>query len=524
MGHALQVLVVEDNADDVELILRELKKAGFDAAPEQVETAAALRAALPKRHWDLCIADYSLPSFGASEALEIVRAELPKLPFIVVSGTIGEERAVALMRAGADDYFLKGNLGRLGAAVERAIGRAAELGRSESRLEAIMAGILEGVVATDEAGTITYFNAGAERIFALAAAAAVGRPISDLFPERLRDHQRRFLESSGTRGSAEATGVMVGRRANGEEFPIEATISQVSLGGDVVATHVIRDITEQLKAAGELRSSEARLSSLELQKAVLEQAAAAKSAFIASMNHELRTPLNAILGYSDLLIEQLVDVPPKHLRYLQNVKDAGGHLLALISDVLDLASLDASKMKLRPEPIALALLLEPALAATRLAADKKGVGFRFTHPDVIVHADPVRVREILHNLLSNSVKFTPPGGEISLEVATEGGTLLLTVADNGAGIPAESHGRVFGAFERFHEELFLAPGTGLGLALTRQLVELHGGTITFESDVDVRTVFHARLPDLVKPGAHVVGAPAAAGAAKIVHAARAAAP
>lgn len=522
MGGALQVLVVEDNADDVALLVRELKRAGFDAAPERVETAAALRSALPQRHWDLCIADYSLPSFGASEALEIVRAGLPNLPFIVVSGTIGEERAVALMRAGADDYFLKGNLGRLGAAVERAIGRAAELGRSESRLEAIMAGILEGVVATDAAGTITYFNAGAERIFAVAAPAVVGRPISDLFPERLRDHQRRFLESSGTRGRAEATGVLVGRRANGEEFPLEATISQVRLNGDAVATVVIRDITDQLQAAAELRDSEARFSALELQKAVLEQAAGAKSAFIASMNHELRTPLNAILGYSDLLLEEL-DVGPKHRRYLQNVQDAGAHLLGLISDVLDLASLDASKMRLRPEPIALALLLEPALAATRLAADAKGVGFQVAHPGVIVHADPVRVREILHNLLSNSVKFTPPGGLISLEVATDSGTLLLDVADNGAGIPPESHGRVFGAFERFHEGVLIAPGTGLGLALTRQLVELHGGTITFESAVDVRTVFHVRLPDLVAPGPQGFGARAAAGPAQTAHAARAAA-
>jgi len=509
----LSVLVVEDSLDDWTLIHRELTKAGYDVSWEQVVAAGELRAALREGGWDLCIADYSLPSFGAPEALAIVRAEVPNLPFIVVSGTIGEERAVALMRAGADDYFLKGNLGRLGAAIQRALSRAAELGRTESRLEAIMAGILEGVVATDAGGTITFFNASATRIFGYGAKEIIGRPIAELFPERVRRDQQRFLEFIGDRAVAEATGVLLGRRASGEDFPIEATVSRTRLDGEGVVTVVIRDITEQRRASAELRESEGRAAALELQKGVLEEAARAKSAFIASMNHELRTPLNAILGFSKLLLEQ-AEVGEKHRRYLKNVEDAGGHLLALISDVLDLASLDAAKMKLRPESIDLAGLVEPALAAARVGTEGKGLRFEVSIPDgVVLWADPVRVREILHNLLSNAVKFTPSGGAVSLDVCVDGSALMIEVGDDGAGIPEASHDRVFGAFERFHEGVVAAPGTGLGLALTKQLVDLHGGTITFESARGRGTTFRARLPATVASSAPWVSRPPVAEAA-----------
>ena len=374
MARPLSVLVVEDSLDDWTLMQRELTRAGYDATWERVVVADELRAALRSGRWDLCIADYSLPSFGATEALAIVRAEAPNLPFIVVSGTIGEERAVALMRAGADDYFLKGKLGRLAAAIESLVRRSAQLDRSE------------------------------------------------------------------------------------------------------------------------WRSNE-----LETEKRVLEAAALAKSAFIASMNHELRTPLNAILGFSKLLLEQ-AELGEKHRRYLENVEEAGGHLLSLISDVLDLASLDAAKMKLRPGSIDLGVLLDPALAATRVASDAKGIRFDTRTPTgVALWADAVRVREILHNLLSNAVKFTPAGGAVSLGVFVDGDAIVLEVGDDGVGIPAESHDRVFGAFERLHEGVVAAPGTGLGLALTKQLVELHGGTITFVSAAGRGTTFRVRLPGTIAP-------------------------
>jgi len=627
VARTLAVLVVEDNADDASLALRELGRAGFEVTSKRVETATGLRAALAERPWDVCLCDYALPGFDAPQALAIVRASGARLPFIVVSGAIGEETAVALMRAGADDYLLKGHLARLGAAVGRAVDSAAALDRSESRIEAILRGIKDGVVTADADGTIVYFSIGAERIFGHTAAEVIGTPVGRLVPERFRathrEHERQFTRPDGMARHVEHPAMLVGLRKSGEEFPIESVISRIDAGGESLATVVIRDISDRVRAEAHeeaahehLRRSEARfvdyfsaspvpsaierladrvllevndacaqllgysraellgsdpyrlglfvdpaevrrlastdpataaaggpwqgeltvrtklgamkrvmtyvrplsamddpriaisfvdlterdrISALERHQLVLEEAARVKATFIASMNHELRTPLNAILGFSKLLLEQL-DLAPKHRRYLENVVDAGNNLLALIGDVLDIARLESGKVVLRAETISLSGLLDPIAAAARLGAEAKGLAFTTAWPDsVLLWVDPTRVREILQNLLSNAIKFTAPGGTIALRVRTEGADLALEVTDTGLGIAPEFHDRVFHTFERFHERVVSEPGTGLGLALVKQLVGLHGGTVGFESAVGVGTVFRVRLPMTVAP-------------------------
>jgi two-component system sensor histidine kinase/response regulator len=155
-------------------------------------------------------------------------------------------------------------------------------------------------------------------------------------------------------------------------------------------------------------------------------------------------------------------------------------------------------MELRREPIALDALLEPVIATTRLAAEGRGVHFEAaTTAAPIVTVDATRVRQILDNLLSNAVKFTPVGGSVRLTASADSDGLVFEVKDTGIGIPAESHAKVFGTFERFHESAEGQPGTGLGLALTKSLVELHGGTITFESSVGIGTTFRVQLPGSV---------------------------
>ena len=490
MRGGLAVLLIEDDPDDAALMVRELERANFEVTWERVDTAATLGAALLGRTWDVCLSDYALPGFGAAAALAIVRSSHPRLPFIVVSGAIGEDTAVLLMREGADDYLLKSRLARLGTAVARAVESAAALHRSESRLEAILLSIKDGVVTTDADGVIVYFNNGAERIFGYASVEVIGTPVGRLVPERLREihrgHERRFAEPGGSAKHIEHPAMLLGLRKTGEEFPIESVISRIDSAGGMLATVVIRDISERL-----------HLAALEQQQSVLEEAVRVKAVFVASMNHELRTPLNAILGFSQLLLEQ-GDFSPKHRRYLENVADAGTHLLALVGDILDVARLESGKAVLRLETVGLTGLLEPVAAAARLSAEAKGITFAAAWPDrTLVSVDPTRVREMVQNLLSNAVKFTPPGGEVALRVRTEDEVVVLEVADNGVGIPLEYHDRVFKTFERFHEGVLAEPGTGLGLALVKQLVTLHGGSVEFESAAGVGTTFRIRLP--VKP-------------------------
>ncbi len=241
----------------------------------------------------------------------------------------------------------------------------------------------------------------------------------------------------------------------------------------------------------------------------LVDAGRAKSEFLANMSHELRTPLNAILGFSDLLREQLGSaLSERHGHYLRNIAEAGNHLLSLINDVLDLSKVEAGRIALSKQLVRLEDVLEPAIVAARAAADKSEIHFTVEAPaDVSLQVDPGRVRQILYNLLSNAVKFTDAGGSVALRVSLDAATLVVEVADTGIGILPDRRGRVFGMFERLHEGRTGTEGTGLGLALTKQLVELHGGTIDFESEPGKGTTFRVRLNEaLVEPmrGARVL--------------------
>jgi signal transduction histidine kinase/ActR/RegA family two-component response regulator len=227
----------------------------------------------------------------------------------------------------------------------------------------------------------------------------------------------------------------------------------------------------------------------------LTEATRVKSEFLANMSHELRTPLNAILGFSGLLTEQVgPSLTERQQRFLRNIGEAGQHLLELINDVLDLSKVEAGTLELRPEIIALDVLLEPVIAAGRAAAEAKDVAFEAqSNADDGLLLDPTRVRQILFNLVSNAVKFTPAGGRVLLRTTVDGTDLLFAVVDTGIGIPAESRDRVFGLFERLHEGRAAIEGTGLGLALTKRLVEQMGGSIAFESEDGHGTTFEVRL-------------------------------
>ncbi|HEV2009803.1 MAG TPA: ATP-binding protein [Candidatus Limnocylindria bacterium] len=230
----------------------------------------------------------------------------------------------------------------------------------------------------------------------------------------------------------------------------------------------------------------------------LAAASQAKSEFLASMSHELRTPLNAILGFSELLDEQLgAQIAERQRKYLRNIHEAGDHLLALVNDILDLSKVEAGRVELRPELIALTTLVEAVSSAIQPAADARGVTIAVGVSDnTPLWLDPGRVRQILLNLMSNAVKFTPPRGTVDLEARLDGRDLVLRVADTGIGIPADQQDRVFRIFERPNEGRSDAGGTGLGLALTKRLVELHGGTIEFTSVADEGTTFTVWLPNV----------------------------
>jgi signal transduction histidine kinase len=271
----------------------------------------------------------------------------------------------------------------------------------------------------------------------------------------------------------------------------------------------------------------ARTAELAVANQELRAASQHKSAFLANMSHELRTPLNSILGFAQLLQEQTKELlSTKQTRFLTNIYTSGQHLLTLINDILDLSKVEAGKITLERVPLAIAEILEDLLVITRGLAYKKGQTVQVEiAPDLTrLTADPVRFKQIFFNLVSNAVKFTPDGGTITVaarrisnfqfpisnlkdigpdpqsQIANQksqlGDFLEIAVTDTGAGIRAEDLPRLFKEFTQLETTAAQAhEGTGLGLALTKRLVELHGGTVTATSPGEgLGSTFTLRLP------------------------------
>jgi signal transduction histidine kinase len=226
-----------------------------------------------------------------------------------------------------------------------------------------------------------------------------------------------------------------------------------------------------------------------------------KSRFLANMSHELRTPLNAILGFSELLLDdgqRQADTPEARKRssYLSHIHNSGKHLLGLINEVLDLAKIEAGQVELNQAPFSLAGTIAAAIETVEPLADQKKIAIgQEVDWAGTVFADEAKVRQILLNLLSNAVKFTPEGGRVTVESRAESGMLFLSVADNGPGIPLEDQRRIFDEFEQLESgKAATHAGTGLGLALTRRLTELHSGRVWVESEPGTGSCFHVVLP------------------------------
>jgi signal transduction histidine kinase len=229
----------------------------------------------------------------------------------------------------------------------------------------------------------------------------------------------------------------------------------------------------------------------------LETASRHKSEFLANMSHELRTPMNAIIGFSQVLRERLYgDVNAKQEEYLDDILASANHLLALINDVLDLSKIEAGQMELQLAPFALTDALERGLAMVRERALDDGVRVTLhTTGDLdVIAGDERRIRQVVFNLLSNAVKFTPAGGHVDVRATQVNGELRISVADTGPGIDAEDLGRIFEEFQQTEAGARHHEGTGLGLALSKRFVEMHGGRIWCESEVGAGSTFAFTLP------------------------------
>jgi signal transduction histidine kinase len=229
----------------------------------------------------------------------------------------------------------------------------------------------------------------------------------------------------------------------------------------------------------------------------LEETSQHKSEFLASMSHELRTPLNAIIGFSQVLREEMFgEINEKQAEYLEDILTSGNHLLSLINDVLDLSKVEAGQLELEVAPFSLQEALERGVVMVRERAADDGVDLAVAlNPDVdVVEGDERRIRQVIFNLLSNAVKFTPAGGAVDVTTDRVDGEVQVSVADTGPGLAPDEHERIFAEFQQTDAGIEQGEGTGLGLALSKRLVELHGGRIWVDSELGKGSTFVFTLP------------------------------
>jgi len=258
--------------------------------------------------------------------------------------------------------------------------------------------------------------------------------------------------------------------------------------GEVSILINTRDITERKKVEDALLRA----------KILAENSNRTKSQFLANMSHELRTPLNSIIGYSQILSQNLSgNLEEKELRYSSNILNSGEHLLDLINDILDISKVEAGKMDYEPESINLPETIDSVIGLVKPLAMKKSIDTLFINNSDIfeMNADKVKVKQILHNLLSNAIKFTPEKGEVKVYLDNVDGTVQISVSDTGIGIPKEKCDDIFDPFKQVKSSLNREyEGTGLGLALVKKYVQMHGGKIWVESEVGVGSTFTFTIP------------------------------
>jgi len=359
----------------------------------------------------------------------------------------------------------------------------------------------DALVIVNQAGTIVMINKQAEILLGYSHEESVGQQLEILLPQRFRqahiDHRKHYFAAPITRQMGAGL-QLSGRRRDGTEFPVDISLRPLLLDGVPHAVGAIRDVTEQKILEEQLQRKNEEL---EEQYRRVQEANRLKDEFLANMSHELRTPLNAIIGFTEMMYDgEVEDDPETQHEYLGDVLSSSSHLLQLINDVLDLAKVQAGKMTFYPEKVNLEQVVGEVRDILRLLIHDKHLRFETEIDKTLRWAviDPSKLKQVLYNYLSNAFKFTPDEGQVTVRIKREGkGAFLIEVEDTGIGIPPEDIGRLFVEFQQLDAGMAKKHrGTGLGLALTRSIVEAQGGRVGVRSVPGQGSTFFAILPQV----------------------------
>lgn len=352
--------------------------------------------------------------------------------------------------------------------------------RAEERFRLVVESAPNAMVLVNGEGNITLVNSQTEKLFGFSREELINHGVEMLIPSRFTEKHPAFRNAFFATPKARSMGAgrdLFAKRKDGTEFPVEIGLNPLETPEGPMVLAAIIDITERK----------------------MQEANRLKSDFLANMSHELRTPMNAIIGFSELLIDKRVgDLNEKQLDYLNDIHASGSHLLQLINDVLDIAKIESGKTELSIESFDIKASIEEVIKILQPIAAKKSIEISFSLSEKIniISLDKNKFKQILYNLISNAIKFNHANGKVTIITAEdEPGFFIMKVTDTGIGIAAENMNKLFVPFvqldsgtARMHE------GTGLGLALTKTIIELHGGTIKVDSILKAGSTFSVILP------------------------------
>jgi PAS domain S-box-containing protein len=491
MNKLLRLLLVEDSENDALLIISTLKWGGYDVVSERVYTPAAMRKALEERPWDVIISDYKIPRFGAIEALQLLSELHLDIPFIVISGAIGEATAVEAMRAGAHDYLMKDNLLRLIPAIER------EMRDVQNRAERRRAKSLSlrlGRILDNSPNEIYVFNAltlqlvqinkGALQNSGYSGASLQDIVLYDLAPDLTPAKFAALTHDLYEVRQDKIVAEMLIRRRDNTTFPAEVILSLAETENPPVLVVIVQDITERKQAEEELKALARRL----------EHSNGELRNFAHVASHDLQEPLRKINLFSQRVAQKyapLLDDEGKE--YIQRMQSSVQRMQTMISDLLKYASLSVEEQH-TPTFIDLNGVLQDVVSDLEVHIEQVQ-GTIHIHTLPAIPAYKTQMYQLFQNLLSNALKYhrpdVPPIVTVSCISMTE--ACCITVEDNGIGFPLESRDRIFGVFQRLHGR-HQYEGNGIGLAICRKIVDIHGGTIHADSVVGEGTKFTITLP------------------------------
>lgn len=531
MSKALRVLLIEDSEDDAELILQQLQRHGYELAYLRVDNSDAMSTALEQQLWDVVLADYSLPKFSATAALSLLQLKEQDLPFIIVSGCIGDEIAVAAMKAGAHDYLMKHNLARLVPAVEREIQEASlrrerqriqlELQDSEDLWQLALRGNNDGIWDWNMNAHEVFFSARWKEMLGYEEheiSHQLNEWLQRIHPDDLlwvistmRDHvsqKTQFYRTEHRLRCKDGSYKWILSRG-------QAIWDEAGHPKRMVGSHTDITPTKELEVA------------LRQQAESLAEANRLKDEFLAIVSHELRTPLHPILGWSQTLLNQKVDKNQLR-RGLENIERSAKLLKQIIDNLLDVSQIARGKLNMKFSSIDLTSLVEGIVATSQTTAIAKDIRLEFipamsageeSELEIIsILGDANRLQYAIGNILSNAIAFTPAGGRVQIRLSEiidrqssdrsrkhQSPTddrlpnisyAQIQISDTGIGISPQFLPHVFDRFRQEHSSRTrVHGGLGVGLAIARHIVESHGGTIRAESPgKDKGATFIVQLP------------------------------